>query len=188
MIHQKIEWPSAYSPEKADGIVSNEIQVKELTPEEIWPYLINISDWDRFAKGVMDANFVDPSIDDPHLFHKAEFEYRTAGMSLAAQVLECVKPKDDRPGRISWEGSIKGESGAEFRFVQAWLLVMAPEHGTTVTTEMSIIGSGATDEVLAQLHEINGNWLEGLVTYTRKHLTETNHPRTPGYGPTRGAK
>lgn len=188
MIHPQIEWPKGFTPATADGIVSNEVVVKEIVPEELWPYLINISDWNRFASGVMDATFIDPSIQDPHLFPKVEFTYRTAGMSLAAHVLEAIPPKDDRAGRISWEGAIKGEAGKEFSFVQAWLIVMAPDHGSRILTEMVVKGSGATDEVLSQLHDINGKWIEGLVEYTRKHLVETNHPRFPDHGPVRGAK
>lgn len=185
MITQTIQWPPAFEPSLADGTVSNEIITRELVPEEIWPYLVNISDWDRFTKDVMDAAFIDPSVEDPHLFAKAEFTYKTAGLDLAAHVLECVKPKADRPGRISWEGNVQGKDGAQFSFVQAWLVTMAPDHGTRLLTEMSIKGTLATEERLADLHRINGEWLEGLVAYTIKHLTETNHPRFPANGPTR---
>ena len=126
------------------------------------PYLINISDGDRFPKPVTDTQFIDPSVEDPHLFAKAEFEYSEAGLNLAAHVLECVKPKADRPGRISWEGNIKGKDGAEFSFCQAWLLAMAPDNGTRILTEMSVKGSLATDELLGSFHNINRMWLEGL--------------------------
>ena len=185
MITDKIIWPPAYDPSLADGIVSNELIVKHMTPEELWPYLINISDWDRFSKDVTDTQFIDPSVEDPHLFAKAEFEYSEAGLNLAAHVLECVKPKADRPGRISWEGNIKGKDGAEFSFCQAWLLAMAPDHGTRILTEMSVKGSLATDELLGSFHNINRMWLEGLAEYTLKHLTQTNHPCQPMDGPTR---
>lgn len=159
--------------------------IKGISPEEIWPYLINISDWDRFAKDLTDTQFVDPSIEDPHLFAKVQFEYREAGQSLVAHVLECITPKDDRPGRISWEGCIKGKDGAEFSFCHAWLLAMAPDHGTRIVSEMSVKGDLATQSLLDEFHTINGNWIEGLAEYTLKHLTQTNHPRHPMNGPTR---
>lgn len=186
MIHPEIQWPPAYEPALADGIVSNEIEVKDLTPEEIWPYLTNISDWDRFTKDVMDATFTDPSIEDPHLFPKAEITYKEAGLDLAAHVLEVVKPKDDRAGRISWEGNVVSGNEASFSFCHAWLIAMGPGgKGCRILTEMSIKGSLASDSTLGSFHNINGLWLEGLVAYVRKHLTETNHPRNPSSGPTR---
>lgn len=186
MIHPEIQWPPAYEPALADGIVSNEIEVKDLTPEEIWPYLTNISDWNRFSKDVMDATFIDPSIEDPHLFPKAEFTYKEAGLDLAAHTLEVTKPKDDRAGRISWEGNVTGGNEARFSFCHAWLVAMGPGgKGVRILTEMSIKGNLASDTLLNTLHTINGEWLEGLVKYVTKHLTETNHPRNPADGSTR---
>lgn len=180
MIHQEIQWPPAFEPAKADGTVSNEIDVKDLTPEDIWPYLLNISDWDRFTKDVMDADFMDPSVEDVHIFPKAEFTYKEAGLDLVGRALEVIAPKADRPGRISWEGSVQGDKENKFEFCHAWLLVMGPHgKGTHIESQMSLKGSLVNEALIGQFHNINGMWLQGLVNYVEKHLRETNHPRHP---------
>lgn len=183
MITPKIQFPPKFQPAEGDMVVSNEAVLAHITPEEVWPYLVNISDWERFTKDVMDAQFLDPNVEDPHLYPKVEFEYRTAGMSLVARTLECIKPKDDRPGRISWEGTIKEDGHDEFNFVQAWLVSMAPDHSTHIITEVVGRGKQATPALAAKLHIINAEWLEGLSLYVGKHLTQTNHPRNPSTGP-----
>lgn len=177
MITPKIEFPHGYDPADARQFITTSQSVKGLTPGEIWQYLINISDWDRFAPSLMDADFIDPQVQDPHLFHKAEFTYTTPAMKLEARVLECIPPKADRPGRISWRAVKQGDAGKQFEMVQAWVIEIGPDHETQIITEAALDGPLATDAVAEEMRTINDRWVPGLVEYVTKKLTQTNHPR-----------
>lgn len=190
MIKDRIVWPPKFDPEKTKAYSENSIEVNGLTPEEIWPYLINISDWDRINNAIVSANFIDPSINDPHLFGGAEFVYKTDSLEIHARVLEAIPPKGDRPGRISYEAEASTINGDEtpqtFDFVRAWLLGVPDKEGNfEVATAISFKGDGMDEFVEKNesgISTFDSDSFHGLMKLVGIREYTTNHPRKPSSG------
>lgn len=172
MITDRIIWPGHYNLSEADCNVESDITAEGLTAEQVWPYLINISDINRFSSEIAAANPLDPQVSDPHLFGKEEFTIDADHYTAHARVLEAIPPKDDRPGRITWEGEAQlKNSDKTFTFVHAWVLgVEKGKEGLSIISAMSIKGKDLDGQFFADL---NRQWLTRLVAHVRRqnHLT-----------------
>lgn len=188
MITDRINWPPKHAPENADAHITSRIVTDKVSPEQVWPYLTNLSDWPRFTRDIADTQFTDITIADPHLFHKAQFIVNTDRFSLVANVLEAVPPKADRPGRISFEGEATGKGqleGIRFTFVQACLLCELHDHSLQATSEIVLFGDDVKKFMTmdpATIDNFNTEWLHGLIGYVTDHEAHTNHPRNPSSG------
>ena len=128
MITDKIRWDRKYTPDDADAFGEAQMMVKDTTPEIVWRNLINMSDWNRFDKRIVDINFQDPSQIDPHLFDKAQFYYNTStGKEIRCTVIDFVHPKDDRSGRLAYEGTAFDSDGHQLFTLVAEFLVGVPD-------------------------------------------------------------
>ena len=128
MITDKIRWDRKYTPNDADAFGEAELIVNDSTPQIVWRNLINMSDWPRFDKRIVDINFQDPSQIDPHLFDKAQFFYATStGKTIRCNVIDFVHPKDDRSGRLAYEGTAFDENNKELFTLVAEFLVGVPD-------------------------------------------------------------
>lgn len=188
MINDNIKFPAKYDPANADAHISETVISKQFTAGDAWQYLINLSDWTRFNNDIIDVNFIDSSINDPHLFPKVEFHFRTQNFDITAHVLECIEPKADRPGRISWEGvatSMGNIPKIKVQFVHAFLVDNQNNKSTRIVSEISILGKDIRKlESIEpkQITSLNYSWLQGLSKYVTRHVKATNHPRNPQHG------
>lgn len=128
MITDKIKWDRKYEPTSADAFGEAQIYVADTTPEIVWRNLTNMSDWTRFDKRIVDINFEDSADNDPHLFDKAQFYYDTnSGKRIRCTVIDFVHPKDDRSGRLAYQGSAFDENGNALFTMVAEFLVGVPD-------------------------------------------------------------
>ncbi|MCM1022262.1 MAG: hypothetical protein NC343_08155 [Muribaculum sp.] len=171
MITDKVQWPAKYGTEKADIHVSTQIEVENITSEQVWPNAINLSNWFRYSRGIVDAEFVDSSIEDPHLFKHAEFTIRTDNYIATSIVLTTVEPKGDRPGRLAIESVVHAVNNPDDTMQLVYELVLSVPHDgkTTIESEINAFGQMAktdTAVVKEKLNELNRQWLIGLIKYT----------------------
>ncbi|KPM44943.1 hypothetical protein AK830_g1637 [Neonectria ditissima] len=47
-----IIWPAKYLPGTTDNYVSNEVIVKGITAEQVWPFLADITKWESYYTNV----------------------------------------------------------------------------------------------------------------------------------------
>lgn len=166
MITDKIIWPKHYNPAHADINVEAEVAADGVSAEQLWPYLTNISDISKLVHEVVDADPLDSSINDPHLFPKEEFALCTTQYCARLRVLEATAPKDDRAGRITWEGEGRiNNSEQTFRVVHAWVLDVDKADKLNVLSTISVTGKVLDEQYFADL---NQKWLTALVAYARK--------------------
>lgn len=180
MITDRIIWPGHYKVSEADFNVEADVAADGLSAEQVWPYLINIADIDRFAREISDAEPLDPQVNDPHLYSKEEFTINADRYTAHARVLEAIPPKGDRVGRITWEGEAQiKNSDQKFSFVHARVLYVEKPGKLYVVSALSIKGKTPGEQFFANL---NQGWLNRLVQYVRRKETRTNHPRKPSSG------
>ncbi len=171
MITDRIEWPKNYGNEKADIHVSQQVEVENITGEQIWPNATNIANWSKYSHGIVDAEFVDPSVEDPHLFKKAELSLRTDKYVALATVLTVVEPKGDRPGRLAIETQVHTIDNPDYMMTLVHEFMVSVEHKgkTTVASEINAFGplaKTATAKVKDTITRLNDQWLSGLLKYT----------------------
>lgn len=174
MITDKIVWPQKYSTEKADVHIGAHVRVDNISAEQIWPNAINIANWNRYSHGIVDAEFVDSNIKDPHLFKKAEFTLRTDRYTAVAVVLDAIEPKDDRPGRLAIETEVHATDNPDSKMTIVHELLLSVEHdgATAVASEINAFGDMASHsaaKVKDKLAELNHQWIVGLIKYTAAH-------------------
>ena len=174
MITDKIVWPKNYETENADIHVGYSVKVNNLTAEQLWPYAINIADWNRYCDGIVSAEFVNPDIQDPHLFKKAEFTLHTDRYTAIAIVLSAVEPKEDRPGRLAIEMEVypTDNPDATMTLVHEFLLSVEHDGTTAVTSEINAIGALAHKNAASAkdlLKGLNVQWVNGLIKFTAAH-------------------
>ena len=180
MIADKIIWPKHYNPAEADYNVEAEVVIDKITGEELWPYLTNIADITRTNCEFVDAEPVDPNVNDPHLKKGEEFTLQTDEYTARCRVVETVAPKDDRPGRFAWEGvGMLTNSPEKFTFMHMWTIdVTKRDEGLRVVSNLSVKGKVLSEQFFA---DINQKSLAGLVRYTAGKESHTNHPnKLPG--------
>lgn len=166
MITDKVIWPKHYDPTKADINVKSEIKAPGVTAEELWPYLINMADMSKLNKEIVDVEPSDSNVNDPHLKAKERFRITTSEYTADLHVLECIAPKGDRPGRISWEGSGKlNNSEKTFNFIQAVVLGVEKGDVAEIMSAMSVTGKVLSEQYFEELNE---NWISNLIKYVEK--------------------
>lgn len=166
MAHEII-WPEGYLPGFADNFASNEVIVNGLTAADIWPFLSFAERWPTYYANSANIRFHDSR--GPELKDGDRFYFETFGFPVEAEVVECVAPAGDQPGRIAWHGW-SGEGDKRLDVHHAWLIENLPQGRVRILTQETQNGKPAQDLAKAKPNPmINGHqdWLDGLVGAAR---------------------
>lgn len=164
-----IVWPKGYVPGFTDNYCSNEVIVRGLTAEDVWPLLAVATLWPEYYQNSEDVQF--PEGGGPVLHQGLRFFFKTFGFPVEAQVVECVPPTTGQAGRIAWHGW-SGEEGTEDRLDvhHAWLVEELSEGRLRILTQETQNGAPARELAKAVPNPmINGHqeWLDGMVQAAR---------------------
>lgn len=170
MITDKIKFKPDYAKEDSKTFVSAGVEVEGIAPELIWRNLTNISAWSRLDSSIVDIQYLDSSDNDPHLFDKSQFNFDLAnGTKIIAQVIEFTHPKDDRPGRLAYQGTIEKEGKVVNQMVAEYM-VGVPDHKgiLTVAAAMSC-KEEVPDAPVADYGDKLQQALRNLIEWSKKH-------------------
>lgn len=129
-----IHWPEGFIPSLTDNFCSNEVIVKDLTAEAIWPLLATPARWPDYYANSANARFYDDK--GPVLEQGMRFCFETFGFWVEAQVTEYIPPVKGQAVRLAWHGW-SGEPGAADRLdvLNAWLIETLPENRLRILTQ-----------------------------------------------------
>lgn len=95
-----IIWPNEFLPGTTDNFVSNEVFIKDLTAEQVWRYLVDITQWETYYDNVSQ---IKPRASGPVLQKGDKFSFSTFGFPpLPSEVYESVTPYKD----VSWAAGL----------------------------------------------------------------------------------
>lgn len=165
-----IIWPEKFLPGTTDNYVSNEVVAKDITAEQVWALLGDISKWESYYKNCQQ---VTPPTSGPLLQEGDVFHFSTFGFPLlAANVRESVAPgkAGTGPGRLAWTAKDEG-----IEIYHAWLVEDLEGGRVRILTQESQIG-----EPFVSLREEKPNkmllghqdWLECLVKAAKGEKVE----------------
>lgn len=163
-----IVWPAQYQPGSTDNYVSNEIIVKGLSAEEVWPYLVDTRAWPTYYDNAGDIVFRDGT--GPRLVGGSRFRFTTFGFPVESEVMEFVPPQGARPGRVAWHGWVEGDADHRLDVYHAWLIQNLPGNRVRILTQESQAGKPARDlrgvrpNPMLNKHQ---EWIEGLAQAAR---------------------
>jgi hypothetical protein len=165
----EIYWPEEYLPGTTDNFVSNEVIVKDLKAEDVWPYLTHATVWEKYYSNSSDARYKDEGKNE--LYPNAPFFFKTFGFPIDAEVVEFEAPKDGI-ARIAWHGWTEGDADHRLEVIHAWLLEELPGNRLCILTQESQIGKPAAElagtNVMIDGHQ---SWLNGLVKAAQEKLS-----------------
>lgn len=165
----EIYWPEEYLPGTTDNFVSNEVIVKDLKAEDVWPYLIHATVWEKYYSNSSDARYKDEG--KTELYPNAPFFFKTFGFPIDAEIVEFEAPKDGI-ARIAWHGWAEGDADHRLDVIHAWLLEELPGNSLRILTQESQIGKPAAElagtNVMIDGHQ---SWLNGLVKAAQEKLS-----------------
>lgn len=165
-----IIWPGGYVPGFTDNYCSNEVIVKGLATEDVWPLLNTPSLWPTYYGNCADIRFHDHP--GPDLKIGVRFFFSTFGFPVEARVVEHVAPVPGQPGRIAWHGWSGAEGTADRLDVHhAWLIEDLSGGRVRILTQETQNGAPAQALATAVPNPmVNGHqeWLDGLVAAARK--------------------
>ena len=171
-----IVWPNKYLPGTTDNFVSNETIAKDVTAEQIWELLNDISKWETYYDNVSE---ITPPESGPRLTKGDVFKFSTFGFPvLTCPVEESVPPSSGQAGRIAWSAKLDGGPDEKTEVYHAWLVEDLEGGRVRILTQESQIGKPA-----AQLSDAKPNkmllghqdWLDGLLAAARgQKLQSTN--------------
>ena len=166
-----ISWPAEYMPGTTDNFSSNEVIVEGLTVNDVWPYLINTSEWPKYYKNASDIHFYKET--GPRLSAHSRFRFTTFGFLVESQVVEFQAPtKQKGVARIAWHGWVEGDQEHRLDVYHAWLLQNLPGHRVRILTQESQIGEPAKTLATSlpnPMINAHQDWLNGLVKVAKKH-------------------
>lgn len=170
MITDKIKFKPGYAKADSKSYADAGVEVKGISAERIWRNLTNISVWPRMYKDIVDIQYEDSSDNDPHLFDKAQFNYDLDdGSKVVAQVIEFVAPKDDRVGRLAYQGTVMRDGKEVNSLVMEFMVgVASGSHELTVETAMSC-KEEASDGADKNYGDMLEKGLAELVEWSKKH-------------------
>ena len=165
----EIYWPEEYLPGTTDNFVSNEVIVKDLKAEDVWPYLTHATVWEKYYSNSSDARYKEES--KTELYSNAPFFFKTFGFPINAEVVEFEAPKDGI-ARIAWHSWAEGNADHRLDVIHAWLLEELPGNRLRILTQESQIGKPAAElagtNVMIDGHQ---SWLNGLVKAAQEKLS-----------------
>lgn len=165
----EIYWPEEYLPGTTDNFVSNEVIVKDLKAEDVWPYLTHATVWEKYYSNSSDARYKEEG--KTELYPNAPFFFKTFGFPIDAEVVEFEAPKNGI-ARIAWHGWAEGDADHRLDVIHAWLLEELPGNRLRILTQESQIGKPAAElagtNVIIDCHQ---SWLNGLVKAAQEKLS-----------------
>lgn len=165
----EIYWPEEYLPGTTDNFVSNEVIVKDLKAEDVWPYLTHATVWEKYYSNSSDARYKEEG--KTEIYPNAPFFFKTFGFPIDAEVVEFEAPKDGI-ARIAWHGWAEGDADHRLDVIHAWLLEELPSNRLRILTQESQIGKPAAElagtNVMIDGHQ---SWLNGLVKTAQEKLS-----------------
>lgn len=157
----EINWPEEYLPGTTDNFASNEVIVKNLKAEDVWPYLTHATIWEKYYSNSSDAQYKEEGISE--LYPDAFFFFKTFGFPIDAQIVEFEAPYQGI-ARIAWHGWAEGDADHRLDVIHAWLLEELPGNRLRILTQESQIGKPAVEmsgtNIMIDGHQ---SWLYGLV-------------------------
>ncbi|HIH0452674.1 TPA: SRPBCC domain-containing protein [Vibrio cholerae] len=166
-----ISWPAEYTPGTTDNFSSNEVIVEGLTVNDVWPYLVNTSEWPKYYKNASDIHFYKET--GPLLSAHSRFRFTTFGFLVESQVVEFQAPtKQQDVARIAWHGWVEGDQEHRLDVHHAWLLQNLPGHRVRILTQESQTGEPAKTLATSlpnPMINAHQDWLNGLVKAAKKH-------------------
>ncbi|KAJ5714728.1 uncharacterized protein N7483_011909 [Penicillium malachiteum] len=165
-----IIWPKQFLPGTTDNFVSNEIYITNLTAQEVWPNLVDITRWESYYDNV--AQITPPS-SGPLLKTKGEnFSFSTFGFpALQSEVCESVAPTSTSPGRLAWRAWQDGDSDTALNVYHAWIIEDVEWGVVRILTQESQIGKPAAQLATAKPNPMllgHQNWVEGLAKISQR--------------------
>ncbi len=167
-----IVWPAEYTPGTTDNYSSNEVIIEGLSVNDIWPYLVNTSEWPKYYKNASDIRFYNEP--GPLLSADSRFRFTTFGFLVESKVVEFQAPaKDSNVARIAWHGWVEGDKEHRLDVHHAWLLQNLPGNRVRILTQESQIGVPA--KTLATtlpnpMINAHQDWLNGLVRAAKHEI------------------
>lgn len=159
-----INWPAKYLPGTTDNFVSNELIVTGLTAEEVWPHLVDPTQWETYYDN---ASQVTPPSPGPQLKKGDTFSFSTFGFPpLRSQCLESIPPTKTTPGRLGWSASQEGDEDSAMDVYHAWIVEDLSGGRVRILTQESQIGKPAVElkgqkpNPMLNKHQ---DWVEGLL-------------------------
>ncbi len=170
MITDKIKFKPGFAREDAPTYSYAEVEAKGLTAASLWRNLCNISVWPRLNPTIVDIQPLDTSDNDPHLFDKMQFYYDLAdGKRVMAQVIFYRSPKDDRPGRLAYQGTILDGDKEIDRIVMEFV-VGVPDTDSAVAVQAALSATGATPSApVRALGDTLAPTLTHLIHWAERH-------------------
>lgn len=165
-----IIWPKEYLPGKTDNFCSNEVIVKNLTAEDVWPYLADATKWPEYYLNASDIKFY--NIPGPVLREGAKFRFTTFGLLVESEVVEFVEPTENEPGRIAWHGWCDGTEEEKLDVHHAWLIENLSEGRVRILTQETQIGIPAQKMAIEKPNPMinaHQDWLDGLVNIAKQN-------------------
>lgn len=165
----EIYWPEEYLPGTTDNFVSNEVIVKDLKAEDVWPYLTHATVWEKYYSNSSNARYKEEG--KTELYPNAPFFFKTFGFPIDAEIVKFEAPKDGI-ARISWHGWAEGDTDHRLNVIHAWLLEELPGNRLRILTQESQIGKPAA-ELAGTNVMIDGHLslLNGLVKAAQEKLS-----------------
>lgn len=164
-----IVWPSNFLPGTTDNFTSNETVAKDISAEQIWGLLSNISKWESYYDNVSD---ITPPSSGPELRKGDTFKFSTFGFPvLTCPVEESTPPSSGQPGRIAWSAKLEGDAETEVEVYHAWLVEDLEGGRVRILTQESQIGKPAAQLAEAKPNKMllgHQDWLDGLVRMARE--------------------
>ncbi|KAJ6024161.1 hypothetical protein N7540_004958 [Penicillium herquei] len=159
-----IIWPKQFLPGTTDNFVSNEIYITNLTAEEVWPNLVDITRWESYYDNV---GQITPPSSGPFLRTKGEnFSFSTFGFPpLQSEVCESVAPTSTSPGRLAWRAWQDGDDETALNVYHAWIIEDVEWGAVRILTQESQIGKPAAQLATTKPNPMllgHQNWVEGL--------------------------
>lgn len=166
-----IIWPDELLPGTTDNFVSNEVIARNLTAQQIWELLADISKWESYYKNC--AQITQPE-SGPYLKEGNVFKFSTFGFPpLTCTVKESVAPKQGTAGRLAWHNKSEG-----IEVYHAWIVEELDKNRVRILTQEtqngSIFQKWSVDKPNLMLmgHQ---DWLDGLVLTARgEKVQKTN--------------
>ena len=167
-----IIWPEHLLPGTTDNFVSNEVIASDLTAQQIWELLADISKWETYYKN---CDQITPPESGSYLKEGTVFKFSTFGFPpLTCTVEESVAPKKGTVGRIGWRS--KTDDGMEI--YHAWIVEELEKNRVRILTQEVQNGpvfqkfAGDKPNVMLLGHQ---DWLDGIVKAARgQQVQKTN--------------
>ena len=163
-----IIWPDRYLPGTTDNCVSNEIIVKGLRADEVWPQLNDTTAWPAYYGNVSDIRFHDGT--GPKLRKGARFRFTTFSFAVEAEVTEYEPPVPGKPARVAWHGWVEGDAATRLDVHPAWLIEDLPGNRVRILTQETQIGKPAQDLAATRPNPMlnaHQEWIDGLAASAR---------------------